>query len=302
MSRLKIFSLGLLIIGVIICLIGLARTYFHNDATPPVITMEEDTIAISVSDDESAILQGVTAADEKDGDVTDRIVVSSLTPFVGDEQAERIAVIAAFDSSNNIAFAKRSVTYSDYQPMKFSLSQPLRFPVGDRTSGAWVDDRGELLLQATDCLDGDISSQIQYLGMDAVDSKAPGVYSFTVHVSNSAGDVEEFPLSVEYYDPKEASNLPRVELEEYLITINAGEEPDLEDLITGVTFRNTELEIGPRTDLAAGTFYDEQVSVDDSDVDYDTPGVYEATYRAAYAGDKDEEEVSGTVRLVIIVR
>lgn len=302
MSRLKIFSLGLLIIGVVICLVGLGKNYIHNDRTEPVISMDDSTVTVSVSDDESAILAGVTASDDKDGDVTDRLVISSLTPFTDEGKAERIAVIAAFDSANNVSFAKRKVVYSDYTPIKFSLSQPLRFPEGNRDSGAWADEEGHFLLQATDCLDGDISSQIQYLGMDNVDSKVAGTYSFNVRVVNSAGDVETFPLSVEYYDTREASQLPMVQLEQYLIQINAGEEPDLEELITGVNFRGAELEPGEKTDIEGGTFYDEQISVDDSDVDYNTPGVYEAVYRAAYAGDKDEEEVAGTVRLVVIVR
>ena len=51
MSRLKIFSLGLLVIGIIICLVGLGKNYFHNDSTKPVISMADDTVVISVKDD-----------------------------------------------------------------------------------------------------------------------------------------------------------------------------------------------------------------------------------------------------------
>jgi hypothetical protein len=46
-----------------------------NDRVPPVITMEEDTVEISVSDDKSAILKGITAQDGKDGDVTANLVI-----------------------------------------------------------------------------------------------------------------------------------------------------------------------------------------------------------------------------------
>lgn len=302
MSRLKIFSLGLLVIGVVICLVGLGRNYLHNDKTEPVIAMEEDTVAISVKDDDDAILAGVTATDDKDGDVTDRLVVSSLTPFTDEDSAERIAVIAAFDQANNISFAKRKVTYSDYTPMQFSLSAPLRFPVGDKASGSWTDEEGKYLLQVSDCIDGDISSQIQYLGMDSVDSKTEGTYTFTVRVTNSAGDTESFPLSVEYYDPRNTNDAPIAQLESYLITVNAGDEPNLENLVTSVRFRGVDLEPGDKTDIPAKTFYEDRIEIDDSDVNYDTPGVYEAIVYTTYAGDKDKEEVTGSVRLVIVVR
>lgn len=303
MSRLKIFSLGLLVIGIAICVVGLGKNYLHSDRTPPEIAMDDKNVTISVGDDESAILEGVTATDEKDGDVTDRLVVSSMTLFTDADAAERIAVIAAFDSANNISFAKRTVTYSDYQPIQFSLSAPLRFPVGNTEAGAWTDEKGNYLLQATDSLDGSLSSQIQYLGMDSVDTHTEGTYSFNVRVTNSAGDTESFPLSVEYYDNANASSVPVVELEDYLIQIDAGDEPDLNDLITDVKFRGAELDLGGGTDLTKSTFDEDDISIDDSGVKYNTPGVYEAVYEATYESDKDDEDdVIGTVRLVIIVR
>lgn len=57
-----------------------------NDRMPPVITMEEDTVVISVSDDKDAILDGITARDGTDGDVTANLVVEKLGNFIEPEE------------------------------------------------------------------------------------------------------------------------------------------------------------------------------------------------------------------------
>ena len=77
MRKLKIFSVLLLLIssvafaGYKIYENGLA----DNEA--PVITCSEDNIQVSVADTEEKLLEGVTAEDQRDGDITDKIVVQS---------------------------------------------------------------------------------------------------------------------------------------------------------------------------------------------------------------------------------
>lgn len=53
-----------------------------SDSQGPVIHMDRDSIKISVRDDASAILNGVAASDSKDGDVSDTLVVESLSNFI----------------------------------------------------------------------------------------------------------------------------------------------------------------------------------------------------------------------------
>ena len=59
----------------------------QTDKTPPEISISEESIQVSVSAPVSTLLRGITAQDDRDGDVTDSILV------------ERISML---DSSGNI--------------------------------------------------------------------------------------------------------------------------------------------------------------------------------------------------------
>ena len=67
-------------VAVLAVFIGLkAYTRMAVDTTPPQISCDTDTIDISVSDPESVLLQGVTAKDDRDGDLTGSIMVKGVT-------------------------------------------------------------------------------------------------------------------------------------------------------------------------------------------------------------------------------
>ena len=53
----------------------------------PVLTCDSDTLDVSVSDGESVLLQGVTAKDKQDGDLTGNILISSISKMVGSSTA-----------------------------------------------------------------------------------------------------------------------------------------------------------------------------------------------------------------------
>lgn len=53
-----------------------------TDNTIPVITIENKDLSISVKDKKDALLQGVTATDEKDGDITHKVLVESVSKFI----------------------------------------------------------------------------------------------------------------------------------------------------------------------------------------------------------------------------
>ena len=69
----------LLLLLVLVCCGGFAVYQFlwnqTYDREPPKITMDQDELTLSVSDPESALLQGITATDPQDGDVTDSLVL-----------------------------------------------------------------------------------------------------------------------------------------------------------------------------------------------------------------------------------
>ena len=68
--------------------------------------------------------------------------------------------------------------------------------INDMTSGNL-----EEIMQAQDCLDGDISNQIRVsMGDTAYSSELTGEYGIVAQVSNSAGDVCSVPLTVTVVD------------------------------------------------------------------------------------------------------
>ena len=59
-----------------------------TDHTPPVITCDSDTIDISVSDPESALFQGITAKDNRDGDLTGSVMIKGMTGLITNDTAK----------------------------------------------------------------------------------------------------------------------------------------------------------------------------------------------------------------------
>ena len=116
------------------------------DVTPPVITCSTDSIDVSVTAGEEALLQGVMASDDRDGDLTDQILIKGVTPALADSSAQVTYIV--FDSANNMATVTRTVRYTDYQAPRFALSRPLVYPLGQTVT---LLDR----LTASDVLDGD---------------------------------------------------------------------------------------------------------------------------------------------------
>ena len=85
------------------------RIKANKDIVPPLITFPEGTVSYTQGDDPQVLLSGVTALDERDGDVTDSIIISSISATDG---AEAIAVYHAKDTSNNVTMAVRSVQFT----------------------------------------------------------------------------------------------------------------------------------------------------------------------------------------------
>ena len=70
-----------------------------EDHTAPMITCEEDMVSVSVKDEYSALLEGVTAKDNKDGDITKSIRISAMSHFIN---GKRTVTYVVFDMANNI--------------------------------------------------------------------------------------------------------------------------------------------------------------------------------------------------------
>ena len=105
-----------LIIGVIdIVLLGISLfLYLGKDRTAPVITFAENPVSYEEGMDEALLLEGVTAMDAKDGDVSGSLLVEKIAGTTGKEV---IVTYVARDSANNVGKASRAFpvagTYKD---------------------------------------------------------------------------------------------------------------------------------------------------------------------------------------------
>lgn len=213
--------LGLFVL-VLLAFVGL-KVYraIAVDVTPPVISCDSDTLAISVTAGEEALLQGVSARDDRDGDLTDGIMIKGVSTLQADGSAQVTYIV--FDSSNNMATMQRSIRYTDYRLPRFALSQPLVYNVGQTVT---LLDR----LTAEDVLDGDISGSIRITSQNIINSQA-GIYNVTAQVDSRLGEAVVLPLKVVVT----ASDYQLLQLTDYLVYLSRGSSFDPADYILSVT-------------------------------------------------------------------
>lgn len=263
-SKTTILSLVLCIVS-LVCYHG--YSFYHSrikDQTYPVIEMEEKELEISIEDGEDILLKGITAYDKKDGDVTESIVIESISRFVN---GKRIVTYAAFDKDNHVSKAEREISYKDYESPKFSSKEGYRFPLNAKS----IMDG----MKAEDCIDGDLTKYIKAAPGYYVSVGAVGCYEFQYQVVNLAGDVEYLPVTVEIYDPADPDVID-FELKEYVVYTKKGEKID------AWSYLDVEDPAG--------------FQIDDSEVNYDEEGTYEITYSIEIG------ERKGTNRLAVVVR
>ena len=248
-------------------------TQFYKDVVPPEIRMDADVITVSADDGDEALLRGVTATDNRDGDITGAVLVDGVSQLTG-PNAARVRYIV-FDAAENAATASRTVVYSDYEAPRVFILQPLIYNVGDT-----IALRGRVI--ARDCLEGNITDRIRISSKD-LSNRAAGVYHLTIWVMNKLGDVSTVtvPVIVREDDPA----APVVELKSYLTYLARGEEFDPKAYFQSYY---------DSADSRARNYYDHlEVS---GEVDTDTPGTYEVTYSAT-----NSDGLTGQAILTVVV-
>ena len=89
---------------------GTAAVVVTDDRKGPEIELPADgNVTYEEGSDTAPLLEGVTATDEKDGDVTDSLMIENIFP--NDDHTSASVVYAAKDSHNNVSKATRRVNY-----------------------------------------------------------------------------------------------------------------------------------------------------------------------------------------------
>ena len=222
-----------------------------------------------MQDPPEALLRGLTASDKTDGDLTDQIMVASMSHFL--EPGVVSVKYVAFDSHNNSTTLTRRVQYTDYQPPVFSLEKAPVYTVGK--SFDLLD-----YIRVEDCIDGDISDRVRVIS-NMVNNFSAGNYPIVLEVSNSCGDTTQITLWVSYLN-KESTAV--VTLHRNIVYVQQGDAFDPQQWLAGVTDRNaTPLDI-------------ENIEIQ-GNLDTGKPGCYQLTY------NYDDGKLSGQSPLTVVV-
>ncbi len=272
MKYIRIAAIAILILAAGTYGLGVVKERREEDPSRPVITSDREILEISVNYTEEDLLQGLSAYDQEDGDLTDQILAGEFSQFVQEGTCNLSYVV--FDSANQAATLSRPVRFTDYESPEFTLSQPLVFTAGRSAAplsyiGAW------------DMLDGDLTDFVTQVESN-ISYNTPGDYSFRVEVANSLGDVAEITLPVHVVE--EEKQALQIRLSDSIVYLKAGDSFRARDYIEGLYDQG-----GNR--LSTGL-------IDaSSQVDTGLAGCYEVHYQA-----EDPDGRQGETWLIVVVR
>ena len=270
LKALRIVTLILFVLTVGLFCIFHINNKRNTDTTIPEIKIEGEMLEVDINATDKDLLKGVTAYDGKDGDITKKVIVESISPFI--EKGVCEVTYAVCDSNKHVVKNKRNIKYVDYTPPKFTMERALVFS---------VDEEVDILssMGAMDSIDGDISDKVVLTATDYT-SDTIGVFTVNMQATNSKGDIVylNLPLHIE----KISVAAPVVELEEYIMYVKKGQKPDFSKNIAAVSTRSGQ-----------AIKYTSYIS---TDFDSNTPGVYSVHY---YIKNELEYETHSILTVVV---
>ena len=245
-----------IILFVVVAVLYIGSLYWEKnmvDRRAPVISCPQEVLEVSVHDPDEALLADVTALDDRDGDLSAKVIVGGISKLITEDTAR--VTYYVFDRSDNMASSTRMIRYTDYSRPVISLTRPLIFAAGESVS---LTDR----LTAQDVIDGDISDRIHVSTTDIVEN-TEGTYQISVFVTNSLGDSTELKLPLTI--TADGLQSGEVLLSDYLVYVEQGASFDPSVYPIGAVLAN-----GRSTSLSGLDW--------SGDVDTETPGLYVVTY------------------------
>lgn len=272
-KKIKIIYIAAAILSVALLAAYLCLMHVTRSDNAPEIKFSSEIIEVKTTADSKALLQGVTASDAEDGDVTDSLIVESISHMTENNTAT--VAVAAFDSDNHVTKATRTVKFEDYNEPRFTLDNGLVFRLSNNLNV--LDYVG-----AQDMFDGDLSSRVKYtLESSAANLSSVGEHEIELRVTNSVGDTAHLIVNVEVCSTN--PNPADIQLSQYIVYLEAGEELDAESYAVSHVESNR---------LVEGS---DGLTISDDGVDTDTPGVYTVTY--TYSNGSTESHT----RLFVVV-
>jgi hypothetical protein len=269
MRYLQIVTVIIFIISLLFAGWANNRYYSSFNMDYPEISNSEETLQISVQDPPEAMFQGLSAQDATDGDLTDQILVASVSHFL--EPGTMNVKYVVFDSHNNSDTLTRRVQYTDYRSPEFALEKAPVYTVG--SSFDLLD-----YLHVDDCIDGDIGDNIRVIS-NMVNNYSEGNYPVVLEVSNSCGDAAQITLWVSYFNKQKTVD---IKLHQYIVYVQQADAFDPQRWIASVTDRN-------------GVALDAENIEIQGNLDVNKPGCYQLTY------SYDDGKLTGQSPLTVVV-
>lgn len=265
-------------LAVIVIAAGIVLHFVNRDKkdAPTIVCTTEDMLKVSVAVTDEELLKFVTASDNQDGDLTNEIVVSRKTYFIGPKVST--ITYSVCDSDNNIASLTKNIFYSDYKSPEIKLLNEFIFPSGYNFDLARY-------VQATDVLDGNLSDYVKVISSEF--TNVSGEYKVNIKVSNSMADCTDITINAIITDDDYSQ--VRIVLESYTTYVTVGQPIDYKSFVKDVVNKRE-------------TRYDESdIIIDDSGVDLTKPGVYDVFYRIPRSRYEPLENATLS-RLIVVVR
>ena len=239
--------------------------YVSEDRKGPEITIAESKKNSYTADmTTNELLEGVTATDEKDGDVSDSLTVENVYP---NERGDEVTVVyVAKDRSNNVT----KVTYH--------MTSDGSLPAGTEEDAEGIDEQAAEAsdTEEQDQTEADVQNEENTDEADAQDAEAEDT---ELTEEEKAQEREE--AKIDKLNPQD----PRFYLTTYYVEIDKGTQLDQLSYVKSIE---------DDKDQSSDLYRKIQIT---GNVDVNTPGTYELTY---YVVDSNGNASNGAVLTVVV--
>lgn len=229
MNQNKIIGIGLALLNLILLLFCIVQ-YVQADRTAPKFLLEATDIIYVPDMDTTELIQGITANDNRDGDVTERIVIEKIT----EKKKEKTAVVyyAVSDRSGNVTKISK-LFHAQYPESEMSQDEkPIQEKSG-QTEASAGDDSSEQTDPEEEAGDEAEGEALDGQDMEDIEQDEDGEQPAAVQPveNNAQSDEIEQPAASESADSAN-TGAPELVLGSSEITIDAGTNPPWTEIIT----------------------------------------------------------------------
>lgn len=252
----------------------------------PTISFDKKEIKVKTSAKDEVLLEGVTAKDEKGNDVTDSIIIEGYSKLL--KHNKRKITYIAYDANNNIGKGTRVIKYKNYKSPVIKSRESLEI--------YGTADNANILtaLKCKDCIDGDISNNIQIDSSKYTYTQDATKIAYNVSVTNSAGDTTSMQIPYVIHEVDNPNAYPQVVLNDYIIYAKKGTKFSSRDYIKCVQIGSSLYQISGKdkpketktTHLVPNVTIPSSSISYDSEVNMDKAGVYNVRFKVKYNGQK----------------